>query len=412
MNKLFLYFVLFIFALTSGVNCTHQSKILLKFSNSLNINREKEVIVFENKELTNLIGEFPVNKIPLFISGNDTLIVQFVDLNSDKIPEEILVEISLKPKENKEVKVKFISPEKYPVFPQKTNLRFAAKSDLSTELQAATRVQTDQTKITSTVFQMEGPAWENDKVGFRNYFDLRNGMDIFGKKVSEMVLDSVGLGQSYHEISDWGMDILIVGNSLGAGAVGIEKDGKLYRIGNNGNGTFERMYEGPLRTEFRLDFPDWEMESKEYFITHYISITAGQYAYKNNIFASGLPESAYIISGMVNKMSDELFIENSDGYICLYTHAKQAADSAYLSMALLIPEKYFTEEGEASEKGQEINETYYAKMGLYGQKETVYYFYALWENSDKRFSDVTYVKDFLRQEARKLNNPVNISRIR
>ena len=39
---------------------------------------------------------------------------------------------------------------------------------------------------------MEGSAWENDLVGFRNYMDQRNGMDIFGKTTPDMVLDQCG----------------------------------------------------------------------------------------------------------------------------------------------------------------------------------------------------------------------------
>ncbi len=50
--------------------------------------------------------------------------------------------------------------------------------------------------VTSAAYQMEGPAWENDLVGFRNYLDQRNGMDIFGKIESRMVLDSVGVAGS------------------------------------------------------------------------------------------------------------------------------------------------------------------------------------------------------------------------
>lgn len=50
---------------------------------------------------------------------------------------------------------------------------------------------------------MEGPAGKNDKVGFRNYYDLRNGMDIFGKITDKMVLDTIGLTGSYHDLSNW-----------------------------------------------------------------------------------------------------------------------------------------------------------------------------------------------------------------
>ncbi|MBK7700210.1 MAG: DUF4861 family protein [Saprospiraceae bacterium] len=46
-----------------------------------------------------------------------------------------------------------------------------------------------------------------------------------------MVLNSVGIHENYHEMQDWGMDILKVGNSLGAGAIGLIIGDSLFRIG-------------------------------------------------------------------------------------------------------------------------------------------------------------------------------------
>ncbi|MGB3146067.1 MAG: DUF4861 family protein [Maribacter sp.] len=68
----------------------------------------------------------------------------------------------------------------------------------------------------------EGPGWESSKVGYRLYFDWRNAIDIFGKKVDTMVLSKVGLDNydSYHENSPWGQDILKAGKSLGIGSYG------------------------------------------------------------------------------------------------------------------------------------------------------------------------------------------------
>ncbi|SHI58568.1 DUF4861 family protein [Pseudozobellia thermophila] len=73
----------------------------------------------------------------------------------------------------------------------------------------------------------EGPGWESNKVGYRIYFDWRNAIDIFGKKVDTMVLSKVGQDNydSYHEDSPWGMDILKAGSSLGIGSYG-RFDGK------------------------------------------------------------------------------------------------------------------------------------------------------------------------------------------
>lgn len=74
----------------------------------------------------------------------------------------------------------------------------------------------------SYYIRYEGPGWESSKVGYRLYFDWRNAIDIFGKKVDTMVLSKVGLDNydSYHEDNPWGQDILKAGKSLGIGSYG------------------------------------------------------------------------------------------------------------------------------------------------------------------------------------------------
>lgn len=74
----------------------------------------------------------------------------------------------------------------------------------------------------SYYLRYEGPGWESNKVGYRLYLDWRNAIDVYGKKTEEMVLAKVGQDgfDSYHEMSDWGMDILKVGKSLGLGSYG------------------------------------------------------------------------------------------------------------------------------------------------------------------------------------------------
>jgi len=77
----------------------------------------------------------------------------------------------------------------------------------------------------------EGPGWESDLVAYRLYLDGRNALDIFGKRKADLVLSNVGRGEDYHVMADWGMDILKVGNSLGAGGFGIYKEGEVVQIG-------------------------------------------------------------------------------------------------------------------------------------------------------------------------------------
>lgn len=83
---------------------------------------------------------------------------------------------------------------------------------------------------------MDGLAWENDKVGFRHYFDGRN-CRLFGKRVSEMVLDTIGLradgylDNTYQVLRELECDILSVANSFGLGGIAIQLQDTLLRMG-------------------------------------------------------------------------------------------------------------------------------------------------------------------------------------
>ncbi len=419
-NSSFLLISLLALAVLSA--CNKEETYTLTFENTLAEDRPGVIVEMEYKTLANLTGDFPEGTLPLFIAGTDTLVAQFMDFNDDGIPEEILVQTDLLSSEYQVVTVSFTTEGAYPEFPVKTNIRFASHENYAEDLQNAIRVQSTLTEITSGVYQMEGPGWENEKVGFRNYFDLRNGMDIFGKRTGDMVLDGVGVNEKtefngeiyveedYHALNDWGMDILKVGNSLGAGAIALLRDGELHRVGDNGNGEYDLLYEGPLRSEFRFRFPDWKAGEEVYDLTHYVSITAGEYAYRSSVYLSGDHPDVKLVSGIVNKHSKELYTERYDNSMILLTHDNQSEDGAKLAMALVVPLEYFGSADSTANTGEGITETYYATMDLEGDEETKFWFYALWETSDPAFADRENVLEVIRKDIRNRENPVFIRR--
>ena len=391
------------------ISCGRPKDVNLRFINPLKIDRNDEIVTINYNDFSNLAGDLPSGMLPLFFHGTDTLISQNIDLNKDGTPEEILVEISLKSGEQKDIKVELIPVNEFPAFPKKTNLHFARLDDPQKELDSMSRVQSNQTAVTSTILQMEGPGWENEKVGFRNYYDLRNGIDIFGKNKSILVLDTIGIGiHSYHLMSNWGMDILKVANSLGTGAIGMEKEGKLYRIGDNGQSGFERIYEGPLKSEFSLHFKNWKAGNDSFDIVHYISITAGLYCYESSVFANFPDDSYQLISGFVNKYADSLiFIDSLENFVIMASHSNQSEDKSALGMALLIPREYFLSNAKAPASGEGITETFYAGMPAV----TKFLFYAGWAKEHEIFESKEGFLGLIRQDALKRENQIIIQKL-
>ncbi len=105
----------------------------------------------------------------------------------------------------------------------------------------------------------EGPGIESDKVAYRFYLDWRNGFDIFGKKTAAMVLPGIGLDgyDSYHEMSDWGADILKVGQSLGMGGYGYWDGNKTVLVSEVAERSTTIRADGPIYSALDIDYKGW-----------------------------------------------------------------------------------------------------------------------------------------------------------
>lgn len=286
-----------------------------------------------------------------------------------------------------------------------TNIRFADINDPAKEFITAERLTSNDTKVSQQYFQFEGPGWENDLVAFRNYFDARNGIDIFGKTSREMVLDSCGLkgGPSYHELQAWGMDILKVANSLGAGAIALVSDSGLHRIGPGAAGTYSLVHEGPLRSVFDLDFKGMKLDEQMVNVKHRISIEAGKPYYKSEVWIEN-GQMLQLATGIVNLDSDTVYVRSDERFSFFYTHDNQAYDGEKLGMAMIVPGnelKVYT----APEEGEGITQTFFTVLPVNDQPVT-YFFMAGWEKQDPAYSTLEGFEKRLMQEVKQLNGSI------
>ncbi|MGD9021525.1 MAG: DUF4861 family protein, partial [Lysobacterales bacterium] len=129
----------------------------------------------------------------------------------------------------------------------------------------------------SEYIRYEGPGIESDLVGYRVYLDWRNGFDIFGKKQPGLVLQDVGQDgyDSYHEMADWGADILKVGQSLGAGGYGYWDGEKVVLVSDTAERSVAITSDGPIHSSFVIDYPNWNTGSKTVDLEATLSMHAG-----------------------------------------------------------------------------------------------------------------------------------------
>ncbi len=283
----------------------------------------------------------------------------------------------------------------------KTNVVFwdkVAKKSIET----ATRLKTTDTKVTSKKYLMEGPVWENENIAFRNYFDDRNGIDIFGKRVHEMVMDKVKPDDNYHQLSDWGMDILKVGNSLGAGAIGLVIGDSLYRIGPDCTGTAEVVHRGIDSATgddyalIRFSFKNWKVQDRLYDITHEIRMQAGTHFYTSTVKFNQLVGDEYVVAGIVSHISD-LDEFNTGPYSIFMTHGAQDVEQRNLGMAVVASGKYHPLAKKSGDFQGSIDHSHLVLLKPV-QESVQFYFFAGWELENKDFAEkASFLKMVLKE---------------
>ena len=270
---------------------------------------------------------------------------------------------------------------------RKTNIRMARIDDSGNwnELTETTRDPDHTAQIMPPIYQSEGPMWENENVAFRLYFDERNGIDIFGKRTEAMVLDSVGINENYHELQRWGMDVLKVGNSLGAGSIGLMIGDEVYRLGDAAKEHFRILEETGDRSSFLLEYRGWEVADRTLDLDWEISIESGTWGYESKVTINGLQGDEELLTGIVNLHSDTVYIEQHNDRFIMYTHGVQAELDNTLGMAVSAPESEVLGSGEFTSDDQPIGSTYYVRLRLADGQPTTYRFSAGWAPGERAF---------------------------
>jgi len=272
----------------------------------------------------------------------------------------------------------------------RTNIRLAKRNaeDVFVEGTSFTRAPDHIEQIMPAIYQNEGPAWENENIAFRMYWDKRNGIDIHGKKVRDMVLDTVGLDRNnYHEMSDWGMDALKAGNSLGAGTIALMIDGEVHRIGDASEEKVRITEETAGRSRFLLEYRGLEIAGRTLDLDWAISIEADMHHYESEVTFSGLTGGEHLLIGIVNLHSDTLYTIEKDGRFVAYTHGPQAEGEYFLGMAASVDKSQYLNTGELAPDAQPVASTYYLEAKLTEGKATTYRFTAGWAPGHPAFKE-------------------------
>ncbi|MFV5690069.1 DUF4861 family protein [Flavobacterium sp. ZT3R25] len=181
----------------------------------------------------------------------------------------------------------------------------------------------------------EGAGWESNKIGYRLYLDWRNAIDIFGKKTEAIVLPKVGQDNfdSYHEMSDWGADILKAGKGIGVGSIDryLNKERlHFYAV----DSTIAKVENKPNSSIVKVQYYGWKTASDKIDFTSVLTINPDQRYTKHTIHSS--KEIAGICTGIVKQKNTELLKKTSKNkkWAYLATYGTQSLVPDNLGMAI------------------------------------------------------------------------------
>lgn len=377
----------------------------------------------------NLISKIDsINSYPLLISLTDTIPSQLNDLDEDGKWDELFFVTDFSAHEEKTLTLKWV--QQAPDYLVRTSARFGKSNSETGPVQPQTTEIMLANELPLSLgyqqYQTEGPSWENDKIGFRHYLDGRNGKDIFGKKVSIMSPENVGINSdgavedNYHVMEDWGRDVLSVGNSVGLGGYALATETELMRLGvtvddsiNNIEKTiFKILAEGPVKSILGFTYENWMPNdgNRSYSVKETTTIWPGMYGYKNTVSVSNLKGDEDLIVGLVNIHTNRPLsvIDENEKYVVLYTHDKQTYDKEWwLGMAIIVPKDKYLGYAEAPKTGN-LSNTFLVKLKIKDKQPISYYAVAGWELSDNNFINEAYFADYLKQLTNELSTEISI----
>ena len=218
-----------------------------------------------------------------------------------------------------------------------------------------------------------------------------------------MVLQDVGQDgfDSYHQMSDWGMDVLKVGSSLGIGSIGMWYKDKVQMVNTTDSITCSIVTNGPVYSLIRTKYYGWQIDDKKFDLVSEFSIAAGDRKTMHQVKVSDSADN--LCTGLVKHEKSVIFESEADGewqYIASYGNQSLAGDDDLLGMAVLYRKKDLIKRTEDDQSDILVLKP---EQGM-----VTYYFLAAWVQEPDGISDAAQFKTYLEEEVQKLDNPVSV----
>ena len=160
-----------------------------------------------------------------------------------------------------------------------------------------------------------GPAFENDMVAYRIYFDERQTVDIYGKNRRALELrDTQFYPDADQKAAGYGDDVLWVGQTFGLGALRGWQSGKPQMLKDVNFRTLSVVSRGPLRTVVKVEdkgwnprYPDACSPDERIDMTTYYTLYAGRRDCQVDVRFNRDATSLQLATGVINVKNSREF---------------------------------------------------------------------------------------------------------
>jgi len=395
----------------SGGRTDYPKSFTLSVQNPLPMERIDESVVLEVAAVKKQHPDFNAQAF-IVTAGDNELASQAVDRDGDGRPDEIVFVVDVQADETRTCTVHYAKTGTLlQTYPKRTGAEVSHKVGgefVDGVYQGGEFQNVDAMRVPpectdhSLYIRYEGPGWESDKIGYRFYLDWRNAVDIYGKKTPDMVLQDVGLDgyESYHEMSDWGMDVLKVGDSLGVGSIGIWTDIKAERVAKTKSLATRIVADGPVYSQIETQYEKWNVEDGTYDLTADLSIRAGQRMTRCDLQISNQP--ANLCTGIV-KLPNTVLLNapaHDGDWTYMATYGVQSLAEDKLGMAVLYRKRDLIET-----TADALNHVVVLRPT---DGRLRYYFLGAWEQEPNGITTADGFTGYLNDTIKKLDNPLKV----
>jgi hypothetical protein len=361
------------------------SQLTVKVVNKLNFARPNQTIELSAKDLAPL-GESDLRKIHVKDSSGNEVLCQAVDTDFDAYhkPDIVIFQADFAANEGKSYTVVAGKKQVYAKSQFRAHGRFVRE-------------------------RFDDFAWENDRIAHRMYGKAletwqgepltSSSVDVWTKRVSDMVIDEWYMVDNYHEDTGEGADFYSAGATRGCGANGIWAGNKLYVSKNFVDSRV--LADGPIRVMFELDYEPFDANGKKVAETKRVTLDAGSNLDHFQSFYKPQEASGPMICGVgLKKVKGEEKAPNLErGWLAFWQKVEK--DQGMEGVALVIDPKTLLRDAEDKSNNLLL-------LNMDPQHAVSYWAGFGWDKSGQ-FADFDSWKTYVDRFAQGLQSPIQVT---